>query len=48
MVQDADRHGAGMQVDAAVILVLFGVESPEVSSSLESTFSHYQQTTGVC
>ncbi len=33
LVQDAEVHGAGMQVDAAVKLVLFGVESHEVSSS---------------
>ena len=35
LVQDTDVHGAGMQVDAAVKLVLFGVESHEVSSSSE-------------
>jgi hypothetical protein len=40
-------HGAGMQVDATVKLVLFGVESPEVSSSLDSAFSHSQPTTVV-
>ena len=33
LVQDTDVHGAGMQVDATVKLVLFGVESHEVSSS---------------
>ena len=33
LVQDAEVHGAGMQVDATVKLVLFGVESHEVSSS---------------
>ena len=33
LVQDAEVHGAGMQVDATVKLVLLGVESPEVSSS---------------
>jgi hypothetical protein len=33
LMQDAEVHGAGMQVDAAVKLVLFRVESPEVSSS---------------
>ena len=31
--QDADVHGPGMQVNATVEFVLFGVESPEVSSS---------------
>jgi hypothetical protein len=36
LVEDTDIHGAGMQIDAAVKLVLFGVESPEVSSSLAS------------
>ena len=33
LIQDTDIHGAGMQVDAAVKWVLFGVESHEVSSS---------------
>ena len=33
LVEDADVHRAGMQVDAAVKWVLGGVESPEVSSS---------------
>jgi hypothetical protein len=33
MVQNADIHGAGMPIDAAVTLVLGGVKSPEVSSS---------------
>ena len=33
LVQDAEVHGAGMQIDAAVKLVLLGVESHEVSSS---------------
>ena len=32
VVEDTDVHGAGMQVDAAVCLVLFGVESHEVAS----------------
>jgi hypothetical protein len=32
LTQDADIHGAGMQVDAAVKLVLIGVKSHEVSS----------------
>ena len=48
VVQDADIHSAGMQVDAAVKWVLLVVEAHEVSSSLESAFSHYQHTTGVC
>jgi hypothetical protein len=38
LVEDADVHGPGMQVDAAVKWVLGGVESHEVSSSLESGF----------
>jgi hypothetical protein len=33
VAQDADIHGAGMQVDTTVTWVLVGVESPEVSSS---------------
>jgi hypothetical protein len=33
LIQDADIHGAGMQIDATVKLVLLGVASPEVSSS---------------
>jgi hypothetical protein len=38
VAQDADIHGAGMQVDTTVKLVLVGVESHEVSSSLVSGF----------
>lgn len=34
LVQDAEVQGAGMQVDAAVNLVLLRLEAPEVSSSL--------------
>jgi hypothetical protein len=48
LVQDANVHGPGMQVDPAVKLMLFGVESHEVSSSLERDVSHSQHTTGVC
>jgi hypothetical protein len=33
LVQDAEVHGAGVQVDPAVTLVWLGVEAPEVSSS---------------
>jgi hypothetical protein len=33
LVQDAKVHGAGVQVDATVKLVLLGVKSHEVSSS---------------
>jgi hypothetical protein len=33
MVQNIDVHGAGMQVDAAVKLMLLGVEAQEVSPS---------------
>jgi hypothetical protein len=36
-----------MQVDTAVKLVLFGVESHKVSSSFWC-FSYYQHTMGVC
>ena len=36
LVQDAEGHGAGMQVDAAVQLVLLRLESHEVSSLLLS------------
>jgi hypothetical protein len=35
LVQEAEVHGAGMQIDAAVKLMLFGVEAHEVSSSCE-------------
>ena len=38
LVADADVHRSGMQVDAAVKWVLGGVESHEVSSSLERDF----------
>jgi hypothetical protein len=38
LVYDTEVHGAGMQIDAAVILVRRGVESPEVSSSPEVVF----------
>jgi hypothetical protein len=33
LIQDADVHGPGMQVNATVEFGLFGVESPEGSSS---------------
>src|SRR5205823_2601871 len=33
LVQDAEGHGAGMQVNATIKWVLFGGEAPEVSSS---------------
>src|SRR5262249_14699910 len=33
LVQDVEVHSAGMQIDAAVKLMLLGVESHEVSSS---------------
>jgi hypothetical protein len=33
LMQDADIHGPGLQVNATGALVLFGVESHEVSSS---------------
>jgi hypothetical protein len=33
LVEEADGHGAGVEVDAAVKWVLGGGESPEVSSS---------------
>ena len=36
VVQDAKVHGAGMQIDTAVKLVLFRIEGHEVSSSLLS------------
>jgi hypothetical protein len=36
LAQDADVHGAGMQVGTTVNGVLLGVESPEVSSSFVS------------
>jgi hypothetical protein len=33
LIQEADIQATGMQVDAAIRVVLFGVESPEGSSS---------------
>jgi hypothetical protein len=33
LIQDADIHAAGMPIDAAIRMVLCGVESPELSSS---------------
>jgi hypothetical protein len=48
LTQDADVHGAGMQVDPTLHWVLIGVESPEVSSSFVSGFSQRQHTPGVC
>jgi hypothetical protein len=49
LTQDADIHGAGMQVDTTVKLVLVGVEAPEVSSSVMSErCSQRQHTTEVC
>jgi hypothetical protein len=48
LAQDADVHGAGMQVDPTIHWVLLGVESPEVSSSFVSGWSQRQHTTGVC
>src|SRR4029450_6919694 len=48
LTQDTKVHGAGMQVDAAVKWVLGGVESHEVSSSLERDVSHSQHTIRVC
>lgn len=32
LIQDTDVHGSGVQIDAAIILVLLGVESHRVSS----------------
>jgi hypothetical protein len=48
LTQEADVHGAGMQVDPAIHWVWVGVEAPKVSSSLVSGFSQRQHTTGVC
>jgi hypothetical protein len=38
LVEDADVHGPGVQVDATVKLMWLGVESPEVSSSPSEFF----------
>jgi hypothetical protein len=38
LVHNTDVQGAGMQVNAAGKWMLFGVESPEVSSSLSLLF----------
>jgi len=32
LIQDADVHGSGVQIDAAIVFVLLGVESHKVSS----------------
>jgi len=32
LIQDADVHGSGVQIDAAIVLMLLGVESHKVSS----------------
>ena len=36
LIKETDRHRTGVQVDAAVIALLFAVESPEVSSLFAS------------
>src|SRR5918996_1494678 len=46
LVQNADVHASGVEIDAAVELVLCGVESPAVSSSPVG-FSQSQHTTVV-
>jgi hypothetical protein len=38
LVQDAEGHGAGMQIDAPLTLVRLSVESHEVSSSPSGVF----------
>jgi hypothetical protein len=49
LVEDADIHGPGMQVDAAVKWMLVGVKSHEVSSfSGSERFSQCQHTAVVC
>jgi hypothetical protein len=48
LVEDADSHGAGVQVDATVPWVWLGVESPEVSSSPERMFPGPSSPTAVC
>jgi hypothetical protein len=35
LIQETERHGSCVQVEATIKLVLLGVTSPEVSSSLE-------------
>ena len=32
LIQNADVHGSGVQIDAAIVLVLLGIESHRVSS----------------
>lgn len=32
LIQDADVHGSGVQIDAAIVFVLLGIESHRVSS----------------
>jgi len=46
--EEAARQGARLQGAAAVKWGLGGVESPEVSSSFESDFAHYQPPTRGC
>jgi hypothetical protein len=46
MAHNADVHAAGMQVDATIQWMLFGVESHRVSS-VANLISYYQHTTGV-
>jgi hypothetical protein len=41
MVHDTDGHTPGRQVNAAGKWVVWGVESPEVSSSPALRVSHY-------
>src|SRR5262245_16664502 len=48
LIQDTEVHGAGMQINAAVKLVLLRIEAHEVSSSFMSDSLRYQHTTGVC
>jgi len=48
LVEDAQVHGAGVEIDTTVKRVLLGVESHEVSSSLCVIVSRYQHTTTVC
>jgi hypothetical protein len=48
MVHVTDVQAPGLQVDAAVILGLGGVASPEVSSASVRGLSQCQHPTGVC
>jgi hypothetical protein len=48
LIQDAEVHGASVQIDATRILVRLGVKSPEVSSSSLGCVPNVSSPTAVC